>query len=347
MGRITGKVVSGLGHGAFFTGLEWARNQFIDMLGIDPHPGTLNIRLTSAASRSRWQTLKQSAYCTVQAPDADNCDAHCYPVHIAKRFTGAAVVPLLANYPDDRVELISPLHLRSSLSLLEGALLEFEHTHPVTASTVIFDLDGTLLDTVEAFYELARRTGDEFGIETKRAAVYQQLNHGQSYWDATLPATFVNRAATVKQLNARAVQLWPEVMAEHARHFPNIHDTLAGLKAMGATLGIVTGSGTSSLDLLDRAGVRDLFDAVITGSDVTRRKPHPEGLLKCMRLLDATPECTAYVGDTSIDMQASRAAGVTALAVLSGAGDSASLCRGGAHRIVPDHGRLIGLFSVK
>ncbi len=134
-------------------------------------------------------------------------------------------------------------------------------------------------------------------------------------------------------------------MAEHARVFPNIYNTLLKLVEMGASLGIVTGSGRTSLELLYSAGVQDLFDAVVTGADVARRKPHPEGLLKCLDALGVKASDAVYVGDTSIDMQAGRAAGMTAVAVLSGAGNSAALCEAGAHRIIHSHSALIKLFN--
>ena len=343
--KLYGNVVSGLGKGALFTELGWAKKQFIEKLGIDPHPGTLNIHLTEKVIISKWQALQNDVSYTIYADATEDCDARCYPVYIGNQYTGAIVLPLIENYPADQIEIIAPIPLRQSLSLHDGDKLEFDFRHSLEATTIIFDLDGTLLDTVDAFYILAKRTGDEFGIEMNRSHLYNLLNNGKSYWDTALPESSLNRQSTIDQLNNRAVQLWPEVMAKHARIFPNIYDTLFTLKQRGATLGIVTGSGGTSLELLYSAGVEGLFDAVVTGADVSKRKPDPEGLHKCLDCLGVKANEAVYVGDTSIDMQASRAAGMTAIAVLSGAGDSTALCEAGAHRIIHTHSALIDLFS--
>lgn len=342
---LSGNVITGLGKGALFTELDWAKKQFVDKLGIDPYPGTLNIHLIENRTISNWQTIQDTAPFTIYSSKTEDCDARCYPVYIADQYTGAIVFPLIENYPSDQIEIISPVPLRQSLSLQDGDPLVIKCNHPIKANNVIFDLDGTLIDTIEAFYVLAKRTGDEFGINMIQSQVYNLLNHGIPYWESVLPESMPNRQYTIDQLNDRAVQLWPNIFAEHARVFPEIYNTLTTLKETGVKLGIVTGSGETSLELLYSAGVQELFDAVLIDADVTHRKPHPEGLLKCMDALGADPANTVYVGDTAIDMQASRAAGMTAIAVLSGAGNSVSLCEAGAHRIIQSHEGLTDLLE--
>lgn len=343
--EISGKLVSGIGKGALFTELDWAKNQFIEKLGIDPFPGTLNLQLDIEKIDAAWRELDESDSYIIHCLNADSCDARCYPVFINGQYTGAIVVPLVDNYPRDKLEIISPISLRDMLSVQDGDLVMLETNHPLNAKTIIFDLDGTLLDTIEAFYILAKRTGDEFGMEMNRAHFYDLLNHGKSYWEAALPESTANRQATIDKLNNRAIQLWPEIMAEHSSVFPDIFETLSTLKNSGNKLGIVTGSGATSVKLLYSAGVEDLFDAVVTSADVSRRKPYPDGILKCLESLAVKADDCIYVGDTSIDMQASRSAGMIAVAVLSGAGDSATLCKAGAHRIIPDHSALINILN--
>jgi phosphoglycolate phosphatase-like HAD superfamily hydrolase len=85
----------------------------------------------------------------------------------------------------------------------------------------------------------------------------------------------------------------------------------------------------------------DFFETVITGQDVERRKPDPEGLLKAALALKLKPSEVMYVGDTAVDVQASRAAEMTSVAVLSGAGDSALLSAEGPDRIIYDCARLL------
>jgi HAD superfamily hydrolase (TIGR01509 family) len=118
-----------------------------------------------------------------------------------------------------------------------------------------------------------------------------------------------------------------------------VRETLELLQGAGVRLGIVTGSRSSSLESLDESGLT-AFDAIITCRDVARRKPDPEGLLKCAAQLGIKPSEAVYVGDTPLDIQAAHAAGMAAVAVLTGAGDSASLSAAGADCIISSVGQL-------
>ncbi|MDP7645511.1 MAG: DUF120 domain-containing protein, partial [Anaerolineales bacterium] len=77
---IRGRICSGSGEGASFTRLEWAREQFIGQTGIEPHPGTLNLRLETPEAQSHWARLLASPGQTITPPQPDWCSARCYPV---------------------------------------------------------------------------------------------------------------------------------------------------------------------------------------------------------------------------------------------------------------------------
>ena len=341
--ELSGRVVTGTGQAAGFTELTHAKRQFLEKLGIDAWPGTLNLKLDDADSLSGWRDLKNGDGIVINSPDDNNCHARSYPVQINRQVTGAIIFPEVNSYPDDQVEVIAPLSLRRHLSLNDGDRLSLNVLTPVRTSAVLFDLDGTLVDTVGAFYLLAKTTSKEFGLEISRSRMYETLNHGISYWEHVVPATMKDRQAMIDKLNHRAMQLWPDIMKDNARAFPGVSETLSGLKTAGYTLGIVTGSGERSLNLLYQQGVAGLFDSVVAAADVEKRKPDPEGLLKCLERMDVAPGDAVYVGDSVIDMQASRAAGVLPIAVLTGAGTSASLCEAGAYRIVRSHEQVSDL----
>ena len=343
--ELSGRVVTGIGQAAGFTGLIHVKQQFLEKLGIDAWPGTLNIKLEDERTLTDWQSLRNGRGIGINSPDGNNCHAQSYPVHIDSRVTGAIIFPEINGYPADQVEVITSVSLRRHLSLNDGDRLRLDVIHPVKVSNILFDLDGTLVDTVGAFYLLAKMTGAEFGLEVSRANMYETLNHGISYWEHVVPAYMDNRPGMIHKLNDRAMQLWPDVIKTHARAIPGVYETLSGLKSAGYQLGIVTGSGERSLELLYGQGAAGLFDAVVTGADVEQRKPDPEGLLKCLGRMNADPADTIYVGDSVIDMQASHAAGVVPIGVLTGAGTSASLCKAGAYRIIGNHQQLAGLLA--
>ena len=344
--ELTGRVVTGTGQAANFTELEYAKRQFLAELGIDTWPGTLNVELDDELSRARWRALQSSDGIDISAPDGNHCDARSYPVHINEELTGAIVLPQVDGYPADKVEVIAPLSLRRHFSLTDGDRINLNSLKPVRASAVLFDLDGTLVDTVNAFYLLAKQTGAEFGLEVSKERMYETLNLGISYWDHVVPGAMTDRSAMINKLNDRAMRLWPELIKDNARAFAGVGETLSELKTAGYALGIVTGSGEWSLDLLYALDVADMFDAVVTGRDVKQRKPDPEGINKCLQSMDVAPEQAVYIGDSVIDVQASRAAGVLPIAVLTGAGRSAGLCKAGAYRIVRSHAQVTALLTI-
>ena len=344
--ELSGRVATGTGQAAGFTELIHAKQQFLDKLGIDTWPGTLNVKLDDAGSLAGWQSLRNADGIGIRAPDGNNCHARSYPVQINNEVTGAIIFPEVKGYPEDQVEVISPLSLRRHFSLNDGDRLRLNIITPVRTKAVLFDLDGTLVDTVGAFYLLAKQTGAEFGLNVSKERMYETLNHGISYWDHVVPASMSDRPAMIKKLNNRAMELWPDLIKDNAGAFTGVRETLSGLKTAGFALGIVTGSGEKSLELLYGLGVADMFDAVITGYDVKQRKPDPEGLNKCLERMGIDPADAVYVGDSVIDMQASRAAGVLPIAVLTGAGTSATLCKAGAYRIVRSHEQVSELLVI-
>ncbi|WP_251081456.1 HAD family hydrolase, partial [Frankia sp. Mgl5] len=81
-------------------------------------------------------------------------------------------------------------------------------------------------------------------------------------------------------------------------------------------LGIVTGKGSNSAEIsIAQLQLAPFFPVVITGDDVAEPKPHPEGILLAMKLLQAEPQTTLYVGDSDSDIKAAKAAGVTSVGV--------------------------------
>ncbi len=117
---LAGKLVSGLGEGAGFTRTEWARRQFVELLGIDPYPGTLNLLVENEADLETWRAIRKQAGLTVTPPDPGWCNGTCYPATIAGAIKGAIVVPEIADYPTDKIEIISETALRAALGLADG-----------------------------------------------------------------------------------------------------------------------------------------------------------------------------------------------------------------------------------
>jgi CTP-dependent riboflavin kinase len=124
-GRVTvvGRVASGTGEGALFTRLDWARAAFVERLGIDPFPGTLNLVPEDGAA---WAALRVTPGVRIAAPDQAFCDARAWRVRVAGGIAGAIVVPDVPGYPDDKIEIIAAVGLRAALGLRDGDTLALE-----------------------------------------------------------------------------------------------------------------------------------------------------------------------------------------------------------------------------
>lgn len=334
---IAGRVRTGQGLGATFTSLPWAYRQFRQSLGIEPFPGTLNLQV-DATGLAEWQSLKAMAGHPVVPDGALDCGARCYPVLAtgagSDPITAGIVIPAVPGYPPEQVELLAAVNLRDALRVSDGDIVTL-HTVPVrNRRAVLFDVDGTLVDSINGYRLAAERAVKPFGWSVPPEAVSRTMNFGDPFWDMVVPAEFRGDAELAGRLRAATVAHWPEVL-ESIGPCAGIGGTLARLRAAGIRLGICTASRGESFLPLERAGLLGYFETIVTARDVQRRKPDPEGLLLCMERMGLKAADTVYVGDTVADIVASRAAGLYAVGVLTGAGSSSLLSSAGAHRILP------------
>ena len=192
-------------------------------------------------------------------------------------------------------------------------------------STVIFDLDGTLADTLQdvgnAINESLRHLGfPPLSIEQIRKAI----GPGKD--------TFIQRIfPDVENPDYSSfIRYFREVYWDHCldrtRLFDGIISVLERLKDCG--LGVASNKPRRfSEKILQGLGVRDRFQTVLGPEDVKHSKPHPEMVTKAIEVLGGRPSKTLFVGDTDHDMLAGRDAGVRICAVRYGYGEWESLRR--------------------
>ena len=175
---------------------------------------------------------------------------------------------------------------------------------------ILFDFDGTLLDSFPIHRHAFKTTFAHFNIEMREADFLANYSPDWTrvYSAAGLPETDWEQADSI----------WLEAEAsQKASLFPGIHDTLDRL-AQNYDLGLVT-AGTRSrvLEDLRRTQIEKFFKTVITGDDVQKKKPSPEGLFQALEALQTGPEAALYVGDTTTDWETARAAGMQFVSILS------------------------------
>ncbi len=128
--QLTGRVVTGKGEGARLTQLDWARAQFVEKLGIDPFPGTLNLTLDTSDALTTWAEWQTTRGVVIEPPNAEWCNARCYPVRIAEQINGAIVLPKVHGYAPTQIEIIANVSLREKLRLRDGDALTLEIQDP-------------------------------------------------------------------------------------------------------------------------------------------------------------------------------------------------------------------------
>ena len=179
---------------------------------------------------------------------------------------------------------------------------------------VVFDLDGTVVDTVELIVESFRHAtrsvlSEVLPDEVIIAGVGQPL------------------MAQMERLSADHARELYDVYREynHRRHdelirgYEGMAEVLDALKAAGRRLGIVTSKSHDTTEMAFRAvGLREHFDVVVTASDTAEHKPSPVPLRLCLERLGAPPDGSMYVGDSPVDIEAGKAAGMATAAVAWG-----------------------------
>ena len=198
---------------------------------------------------------------------------------------------------------------------------------------VVFDLDGTLIDTLDIYFRILNIALEQLGFQTvAREIVVGAAREGEFEWSRVLPMGLGSKMDdTVAQVREIIEGLYKKALHEEAELIPGASEILKKISAMGLKMALVTSTPWEYLQIklkpLRKARVADLFDVVITSDDVLRKKPAPEPLITCGKRLGVPMERVVYVGDSRVDIRAGKAAGMQTAGVLTGMEDRESLGR--------------------
>ncbi len=126
---LEGILFTGLGEGAYYVTRDKYRKQFIEKLGFDPYPGTLNLKLTSEYDAEARSELETYPGIEVEGFDSESRtfgNVKCYPAVIDNKMKGAVLFALRSHYDSSVLEIIAPTHLRSKLKLTDGHKVKVE-----------------------------------------------------------------------------------------------------------------------------------------------------------------------------------------------------------------------------
>lgn len=185
---------------------------------------------------------------------------------------------------------------------------------------LLLDLDGTLVDSARDLQEalnamLAEEGLRPVGLEECKGMIG---DGGGKLVERALAATGGDPARQPACL-ARFLARYEAEPTRHTRPYPGVVETLERARARGLKLAVVTNKPEAATHLvLEALGLAGLFDAVVGGDTLPRRKPDPDPVLLALDRLGVAPGDALMVGDNHHDVNAARAAGVASVAVTYG-----------------------------
>lgn len=174
---------------------------------------------------------------------------------------------------------------------------------------VLFDWDGTLVDTAEPSFRCYVRMFESFGIPFDRETYARTYSPN---WYHTFRCL-----GLPEEHWSTADERWLSHFAEEqVELIDGAREVLTALGQRGFAVGIVTSGSRPRIEReLAQHGLAAHVHECVCGTDVAEKKPHPAGLLLCLQRLGIAPQECVYVGDSPEDMAMARAAGVFAIAV--------------------------------
>jgi HAD superfamily hydrolase (TIGR01509 family) len=203
---------------------------------------------------------------------------------------------------------------------------------------VLFDVDGTLVDTNPAHVEAWCRACTSFGYTIPAGRIATEVGQGG---DRLILSVFGPSIAAQHGTALRQSATAEFLALSRDRHFPlfpGVRELFATLRARGVRTALATSSSHAQLATIIPP---DLADVVVTGDEVPNTKPAPDIVLAALARLRLGPERCIYVGDTPYDARAATAAGVVAHGLLTGGYDEPTLRAAGASYIWRDPAALL------
>jgi pyrophosphatase PpaX len=182
--------------------------------------------------------------------------------------------------------------------------------------TFLFDLDGTLLDSIDLIFRCYRHA----------AMTHLSFSPPDSVWKAGLGTPLREQLRAVSD-DAELVEAMVVTYREyhHLHHdasvrlYPEVREMLEALVARGRRLALVTSKLRNGAERgLRTTGLSGVFPVLVTAEDVSRPKPHPEPVTTALAKLGVEAESAVFIGDSPHDIAAGRAAGVRTAGVLWG-----------------------------
>ena len=204
---------------------------------------------------------------------------------------------------------------------------------------VMYDLDGTLLDTAAEITDAVNLTLQEFDHALVTIDdVRRWIGQGTGWlMETAWAATDGPKAVAWNEVMARFIHHYEVTAGTSSTAFPHVMDTLQKARDYGVKQALVTNKERRFTDrVLQKHGLTDAFDLIICGDSLTVKKPHPDVIYHCLTTLDETAGASLFVGDSETDISTAKAAGVMCWAVPYGYNHGRPIAESMPDRVVPD-----------
>ena len=228
----------------------------------------------------------------------------------------------------------------------------FSPNQKLEVNAVLFDLDGTPIDSAPIYYEIIDVVFEKLGIPPVAVEILREaMDDGEFDWDFVLPGRMKNRK---NQLIAEARiiidDIAPALFRKQIKLIPGAADMCEKIAACSLKMGLVTSTPMDYISVklapLRKAGIENLLQVIVTADDVDNKKPHAEPLIKGSKELEVAVEQCVYVGDTRVDIRAGNAAGMKTVGVFTGFDDFESLKKENPDAILDSIARLGGVVAI-
>jgi len=184
------------------------------------------------------------------------------------------------------------------------------------AQLVIFDFDGTILDSMQFILNETNRALTKRGLGQIGPDLLARMA-GHKLSDI-LKAEMKIPHRVLEEVEKEVFESYMNCHGECSL-FPNTKRTLRHLRLNGAKLALLTTTPKAAVNHhIDRLDLRDFFDIILAREDISKCKPNPEGILQIARTMETKTTDCVYVGDSPADIAAGRAAGTKTVGVLTG-----------------------------
>jgi phosphoglycolate phosphatase len=189
---------------------------------------------------------------------------------------------------------------------------------------VMFDLDGTLIETAPEIFDAVNDTLVRFDLPlVAQTQVNDWIGHGtrELLIQALAFAGKTNQAAvrasdSLKLIEVEFAANYQKRCGTRSTLYPHVRETLQALRKAGVKLAIVTNKeGQYTQTVLKAHGLQEVFDRVISGDTLPTKKPKPDGIWACMEQFGVAVDRCLFVGDSFIDIATAKNAGVLVWAV--------------------------------